>query len=501
MSDKINRRKHLFKLIKISIFFPLLTLKLLLKIYKKIKDQLSTKLRFSITFKLTAVYTIIFIQILFVFSILIFSSFMIELVKTSENNLLHDYKIVADNIKNNIDIPKDNIDFLSNLDNVNITIFDAKEKIIYCTEKNSVASVFYKKNVSTNTYPLNNNYFMTTHNNYSYLVINDKAQWDSDIIYIEVTHNLNTEMLASVIIAFLLLFLNVIFIIITIKFGSKASKKMLKPVETMTNTVKNITINDLDTRLDISGSQDELKDLARTLNEMLNRIQNSYEQQNQFVSDASHELRTPISVILGYSNMLKRWGKEDKAILEESIDAIKSESEDMKTLVENLLFLARGDKNTQKIEKEFFYINELIDEILKETKLIDNNHEFISIYNERFQINADRKLIKEALRVFIDNCIKYTSPKGKITLNCIYEKNNALITIEDTGMGISKEDLPKIFDRFYRADKSRTKETGGTGLGLSIAKWIVFKHKGKIEVQSTINIGTKISISLPISTH
>ncbi|MBU3192098.1 HAMP domain-containing histidine kinase [Clostridium bowmanii] len=285
---------------------------------------------------------------------------------------------------------------------------------------------------------------------------------------------------------------------VTLGAGSKASKKMLLPIKDMTKTTKAISINALETRLNVSVSHDELKDLAETINKMLDGIQNSYEQQNQFVSDASHELRTPISVIQGYANMLYRWGKDDKEVLEESITAIKGEAEDMQLLVEKLLFLARSDKNTQKIEKAGFYVNELVDEIIKETILIDTLHEIKTDSNEKVSIYADKKLLKQALRVFIDNSIKYTPKGGTIILNSYIKKKNLMIEIIDTGVGIPKEDLPFIFNRFYRCDKSRAKESGGTGLGLSIAKWIIGKHNGSIIVESRPEIGTKISIGLPM---
>ncbi|OAA90389.1 sensor histidine kinase [Clostridium ljungdahlii] len=291
---------------------------------------------------------------------------------------------------------------------------------------------------------------------------------------------------------------NIIGLIIIIIIGSKASKKFLSPVYTMADTVKKISIDDLDKRLDIKGSKNELKDLAKTFNDMMDRIQSSIEKQNQFVSDASHELRTPISVIQGYANMLDRWGKDDKDVLEESIDAIKSESKSMKDLIEKLLFLARGDKNTQKVEKENFMMNELIDEIVKETKLIDDVHKIENDHNDEFSINADKKLIKEAIRIFIDNSIKYTEKGESIKIDSYKKEKEAIITIADNGTGISKEDLPHIFDRFYRADKSRTKSSGGTGLGLSISKWIIDKHNGKIHVWSEIGIGTIIKVTLPI---
>ncbi|MGI6554108.1 MAG: sensor histidine kinase [Bacillota bacterium] len=130
--------------------------------------------------------------------------------------------------------------------------------------------------------------------------------------------------------------------------------------------------------------------------------------------------------------------------------------------------------------------------------MIDKDHLITSEKKEEFFINADRKLIKEAIRIFMDNSIKYTPPGGKITLNCYMKGTKGVISIEDTGLGISKADLPHIFTRFYRADRSRTKETGGTGLGLTIAKLIIDNHNGKINVWSEVNEGTIFRIELPL---
>lgn len=291
---------------------------------------------------------------------------------------------------------------------------------------------------------------------------------------------------------------NIVLLLILIPIGGRVSKKLLLPVKRMNDTIKSISGEDLNTRLNVSGSKDELKDLAKTFNDMLDRLQRTYEAQNQFVSDASHELRTPIAVIQGYANLLDRWGKEDKEVLDEAIGAIKSEAEAMKTLVEQLLFLARSDKHTQKVEMTDLRMNEVIGEVIKETRLIAPNHQILNAYNEEMIIKGDRNLLKEALRVFIDNSIKYTEHGGVIKINSYVKNNKLALEIEDTGTGISKEDLPHVFDRFYRADKSRTKESGGTGLGLSIAKWIILTHKGNIEVQSKVGKGTKITILLPL---
>jgi signal transduction histidine kinase len=273
---------------------------------------------------------------------------------------------------------------------------------------------------------------------------------------------------------------------------------MLKPIDNMTRTAKFISAGDLNTRLDVVDSHDELKELALTFNDMLNRIQTSFEQQNVFVSDASHELKTPIAVIQGYANMLKRWGKEDKEVLLESIDAIVGEAQYMQDLVEKLLFLASTDKKNQKMESGPVVLNELIEEVLKETNLIDTQHVIKNEINEVITVIGDRGLIKQALRVFISNSIKFTPAGGSITINSKLSSKKALISIADTGIGISADDLPYIFNRFYKSDKSRNRESGGAGLGLSIAKWIIDQHLGGIKVESAPGIGTKVMISLPI---
>lgn len=296
----------------------------------------------------------------------------------------------------------------------------------------------------------------------------------------------------------ILLAFNLAGILAIIIIGSGVSRRLLAPIISMTKTVQEISFNHLNRRIDVSGSKNELKDLARTFNEMLDRIQKSVDLQNRFVSDASHELRTPISVIQGYANLLARWGKDDRSVLEESISALQSEAENMNHLIEELLFLARDDSGNLKVTIENFKLSEVIKEILYETDMIDKNHQFISEKNEEFFIQADKKLLKEAIRIIIDNSIKYTPQGGTVKLNCYHKNNKGIISIEDTGIGISKTDLPNIFTRFYRADESRTKEKGGTGLGLTIAKRIIDNHQGKINVWSEINEGTIFRIELPL---
>jgi two-component system sensor histidine kinase ArlS len=252
----------------------------------------------------------------------------------------------------------------------------------------------------------------------------------------------------------------------------------------------------LDTRIQVDETQEELKNLARAINGMLDRINESYRAQVRFVSDASHELRTPISVIQGYANLLDRWGKNDEKTLQESIAAIKDEAANMKDLVEQLLFLARGDNNTIMLQAEPFNLSELANEVIHEMTLIDSTHNFTPKLKD-VTVTADKGLIKQALRILVDNAIKYTDPGGNIALITESADGYAKLSVRDDGIGISPEIVPRIFDRFYRADESRARATGGAGLGLSIAKWITSRHGGHMEVLSREGVGTKISLVLP----
>lgn len=276
--------------------------------------------------------------------------------------------------------------------------------------------------------------------------------------------------------------------------GLKSEGKYIKDIA---GVISSIDANKLDSRISVDSSQNELKDLASAINEMLNRINDSYQSQMRFVSDASHELRTPISVIQGYANLLDRWGKNDEKTMQESIDAIKSESESMKDLVEQLLFLARGDNETIQLHREEVDICEIMDEIIKETQMIDSDHNFDLCLNRPAYINVDKQLIKQVVRILVDNSIKYTPHDGKILLRIEKVDDLVHITVQDSGIGIDPEDLANIFDRFYRSDESRARKTGGSGLGLSIAKWVIEKHDGHFEILSRVDIGTRITIIIP----
>lgn len=275
--------------------------------------------------------------------------------------------------------------------------------------------------------------------------------------------------------------------------GNRIVHKLLKPIKEMTESVQGINGTSLN-RLDTNGAKDELKDLALTFNEMLDRLELYMNQQKQFVSDASHELRTPIAIIQGYTEMLERWGKDDPAILDESINSLSQETANMKDLLEKLLFLSRSDKKTLEVDKESFNLSLLCHEVIKETSFIDDEHDIEAKVSENIMLLGDRGLIKELLRILVDNAIKYTPEGGKITISCAMAKHNIILSVKDTGIGIPKDHISHLFERFYRVDEARNKRTGGTGLGLAIAKQIINAHNAQISVTSKIDEGTEFLI-------
>ena len=280
--------------------------------------------------------------------------------------------------------------------------------------------------------------------------------------------------------------------------GLYLSRKMLRPVNAIRTAAERITIEDLSQRIPEEGPNDEMKELTVTFNSMIDRLETSFQKQNQFISDASHELRTPISVIQGYANLINRWGKSDPEILQEAIDSILTETDHMSALIRRLLFLAKSDRNKLNTQKEKVSLNEVALEIVKELEVLGVKRKIIFENKMQADIFADYDLIKQLVWIHGENALKYSSDGGTITVSVWKDQKNAYISVADDGLGIAEEDLPKIFDRFYRADKSRNKEISGTGLGLSIASWIIENHEGKIDVKSEQGMGTTFTDIFPL---
>ena len=272
--------------------------------------------------------------------------------------------------------------------------------------------------------------------------------------------------------------------------GQYISRRMLKPVEAIREAAERISIEDLSQRISTDGPDDEMKELTVTFNSMIDRLDTSFQKQNQFISDASHELRTPISVIQGYANLINRWGKSDPDILQESIDSILTETEHMSTMIRQLLFLAKSDQSKLSLQKTKMSLNEVAEELVRDMEVLEVNRKITYTEEDAVEILADYDLLKQLLWIHGENALKYSADGGEVEVKVWKDKKFGYVSIRDNGIGIAEEDIPKIFDRFYRVDKSRNKEISGTGLGLAIAKWIVESHDGEIIVESKPGEGT-----------
>ena len=297
---------------------------------------------------------------------------------------------------------------------------------------------------------------------------------------------------------YLVILFTIIGVVITIIVSKIMSRRILKPINNVIKTAKSISTDDLSKRIEIPKEEDELQNLTLIINEMLDRLETSFENQTKFVSDASHELRTPLAIIKGYAEIIRKRGTADIDIFVESIDSIISETDNMRNLIQKLLFLAKGE--ITKINTKFIDIdaNEMVHQIHSDTVVSTKTHKFHLETGENYKIKGDETLLQQAIRALIENATKYSEPHTNIYIKSFIKDGFGRISIRDEGVGISDEDAKRIFDRFYRVDLSRTKATGGTGLGLAIVKRIVEIHNGRIEIDSKMNKGTEISIVLPI---
>lgn len=288
-------------------------------------------------------------------------------------------------------------------------------------------------------------------------------------------------------------------ILLAVFLGKFISRTVLRPITQMTKLAKEIAFGKMEKRVPIPPANDELAELAKTFNEMLDRLQGGISKQQKFVSDASHELRTPATVIAGYIEMLEKYGRDDKALMAEGVEAIRSEAQNMQNLLENLLFLARTDRNRQKLHKEVFDLSEIVGDSLQKMMTVTDTHEVSLPRNDSAQIYGDKTTIRQMLRIFLDNATKYTPPGGKIIVNSILDGDKIRLSVSDTGIGIAPENREKIFERFFRIDsETLVDDVNGSGLGLSIAKWIADNHGITIDVDGAPGKGTTFTLNIPV---
>lgn len=282
--------------------------------------------------------------------------------------------------------------------------------------------------------------------------------------------------------------------------GYWLSRKALSPVDTITQTARKIGGSNLSARLEKLSTGDELQRLSETLNEMLARLEAAFLRVTQFTADASHELRTPIALIRTEAEIALRssQGKEEYC---DALRHILLEAERTSSLIEELLSLARSDSGREKIYLSRVDVNAIVAEVGKEWRPVieSRNLQFVqTVTDGELCMLGDRRSLERLVTILLDNAVKYTPLDGIVELCVERRGHNVVIVVRDNGIGIAEDDQARIFERFYRADKARSREAGGAGLGLAIADWIVKQHGGSICVESMLGHGSTFRVELSL---
>ncbi len=296
------------------------------------------------------------------------------------------------------------------------------------------------------------------------------------------------------------LYLIPIVFMISVVGGYFLSKQSLKPVDEITRTARKITAAKLKERIQVANSKDEIGRLAETLNDMISRLEASFEEVTQFSTDASHELRTPLTIMRGEIELALR-ADQTAVTYKETLASLLEEVVRMTSIIEGLILLAKADKGIEKIKKKPMRLDVLVNEIKEDAEILAEQKRIdVSISKlDEATILGDEIRLRQFILNLITNAINYTQEGGKVTLSLERSNRDVKFIVEDTGIGIPKNDLNKIFDRFYRVDKSRSRLPDGLGLGLSISKWVAEVHGGKLFAESEVGVGSKFTVILPMA--
>ncbi|NOV03864.1 HAMP domain-containing protein [Paenibacillus sp. LMG 31457] len=343
--------------------------------------------------------------------------------------------------------------------------------------------------------------FDTTPNEDHVLIYRSPIQTAKFVGTIELASNLETFDHFSTTLLWVMLIGGVLAIFISALSGLALARQFMHPIRALTSAIRSVKEKGLTERVSNIQNGDELSSLAQLFNGLMNQLEISFRQQKQFVEDASHELRTPITIMEGHLSLLNRWGKSNPEVLEESLQASLQEIRRMKGLVQELLTLTRVESQLLTENHNPISPVPLILETLERFKVLHAEFEF-QANTEKMEdvlISISPLHLEQILLIVLDNAVKYSTNDKRIAVEGERLKNDVQITVRDYGIGIPQADLPYVFDRFYRVDKARNSEIAGTGLGLSIAKQFVSNYQGEMTIHSEENKGTTVSIKLPVS--
>jgi heavy metal sensor kinase len=297
-----------------------------------------------------------------------------------------------------------------------------------------------------------------------------------------------------------LLAITPVFFLLSVAGGWFLSRRALRPVDDITAAARSISLQNLSASLPVPPHRDELQRLCEAWNGMLRRLESSTGQLRQFTADASHELRTPVALIRATAELTLRHDRSPEEY-RAALESVRRGTEELSGIIEDLMELARGDAGQSRLTFGPIDMKELVREVrpqLEPMTAQNNVHLAVYLPPEQLSVVGDKGALRRLLLVLLDNAIKFTAAQGRVEVRAKCTQNQVVLEVEDTGIGISREDLPHIFDRFYRADPSRA--GNGVGLGLSIAQWIVQSHNGRIEVQSIRGKGSTFRVFLPSAT-
>jgi len=283
--------------------------------------------------------------------------------------------------------------------------------------------------------------------------------------------------------------------------GYFLARKSLSSIASMSAQTQRISAESLSSRLDVTNPRDELGRLATTINDLLGRLENAFTEQQRFIADASHELRTPLAVLRGETEVaLENTRTVDE--YQESLSLIKDEAERLSRIVEDLFILARQPIDAPaKLVREPVVLNDAVRDCARAAQVLATRKGVqLNVHNTSppIALSGDEDLLKRMILNLLDNAVKYTPAGGEISLTLERENGNAQIVVRDTGIGIPEQEQSRVFDRFYRVDKARSRTLGGAGLGLSIVRWIVDAHGGKIQIDSSDGVGSVFTVELPL---
>ncbi|WP_430534653.1 HAMP domain-containing histidine kinase [Listeria rocourtiae] len=282
--------------------------------------------------------------------------------------------------------------------------------------------------------------------------------------------------------------------------GYLLAQNFLNPLTKMAKTMNDIRNNGFQKRIEPTViTKDEIGELTLVFNDMMTQIERSFEQQKQFVEDASHELRTPVQIMEGHLKLLNRWGKSDPDVLDESLNASLTELERMKKLVQEMLDLSRAEQISQTKELQLVCVNDVVEQVRRNFEVMYEDFAFtLTEDNKNLHAMIQHNHLEQILIIIADNAVKYSGDGKQVDIHIYKEADQIKVSIKDYGVGISPDEIDKIFNRFYRVDKARSREVGGNGLGLAIAKELVSGYLGTIQAESEDSISTTITISLPL---